>query len=91
MTTHFFNALDRQLHDQYYNRRGGLTPRSKYNMRFYAVKHAHAVPREEVESMDKRPLTDKGRQDTKNLVAFMKKNGEKVERILHVDTSNRGI
>ena len=56
-------------------------------MRFYVVNHAHAVPREEVESLDKRPLSDKGRQDTKNLAAFMKKNGEKVERILHVDTS----
>ena len=56
-------------------------------MRFYAVNHAHAVPREEAESMDKRPLSDRGRQDTKNLVAFMKKNGETVDQILHVDTS----
>ena len=56
-------------------------------MRFYVINHAHAVPREEVESLDKRPLSDKGRQDTKNLVAFMKKNGEKVDRVLHVDTS----
>lgn len=56
-------------------------------MRFYVINHAHAVPREEVEDLSKRPLSDKGRRDNKNLVAFMKKNGEAVDRILHVDTS----
>ncbi|MEQ8195066.1 MAG: hypothetical protein RIB59_11315 [Rhodospirillales bacterium] len=56
-------------------------------MRFYIVNHAHAVPRDQVESMDKRPLSDKGRKDNANLVAFMKKNGEKVDLVYHVDTS----
>ena len=56
-------------------------------MRLYLINHAHAVPREEVEDMSKRPLSDKGRTDTKNLAKFLKTNGEKVDRVLHVDTS----
>jgi phosphohistidine phosphatase len=56
-------------------------------MRLYLINHAHAVPREEVTDMNNRPLSDKGRTDTVNLAKFMKANGEKVDRILHVDTS----
>ena len=56
-------------------------------MRLYLINHAHAVPREEVEDMSKRSLSDKGRTDTKNLAKFLKTNGEKVDRVLHVDTS----
>jgi len=56
-------------------------------MRLYLITHAHALPREEVEDMSKRPLSDKGRADTKNLAKFLKANNETVDRILHVDTS----
>ena len=56
-------------------------------MRLYMINHAHAIPREEVEDMSKRPLSDKGRADTKKLAKFLKANGERVDRVLHVDTS----
>ncbi len=56
-------------------------------MRLYLINHHHAVPRDEVEDMSKRPLSDRGRTDAKNLAAFLKKNGEKIDRVLHVDTS----
>jgi len=56
-------------------------------MRLYLVNHAHAVPRKEAEDESKRPLSDKGRHDTKNLAKFLKDNGEKIDRVLHVDTS----
>ncbi|MGA0393769.1 MAG: SixA phosphatase family protein [Rhodospirillales bacterium] len=56
-------------------------------MRLYLITHHQAVPREDVEDMSKRPLSDKGRQDAKNLAKFLKANGENVDRVLHVETS----
>ncbi|MFT5449471.1 MAG: phosphohistidine phosphatase SixA [Gammaproteobacteria bacterium] len=56
-------------------------------MRLYLICHAHAAPREETADMSKRPLSDKGRRDARNLAKFLKDNNEKVDRIVHVDTS----
>lgn len=56
-------------------------------MRLYLINHHHAVPRDEAPDMSKRPLSDKGRQDTKNLATFLKANGENIDRVLHVETS----
>jgi phosphohistidine phosphatase SixA len=56
-------------------------------MRLYLINHAQAVPREEAQDMSKRPLCDKGRRDARNLAKFLKDNGEKIDRVLHVDTS----
>ncbi len=56
-------------------------------MRLYLINHAHAVPRDRVTDTSKRPLSDKGRKDTVNFANFLKKTGETVDRILHVDTS----
>ena len=56
-------------------------------MRLYLICHAHAVPREETEDLNKRPLSDRGRRDARNLAKFLKDNNESIDRILHVDTS----
>ena len=56
-------------------------------MRLYLLNHAHAVPREEVQDMSKRPLSDRGRRDTRSLARFLQANNEEVDRVLHVDTS----
>jgi phosphohistidine phosphatase SixA len=56
-------------------------------MRLYLINHAQAVSRDEAQDLSKRPLSDKGRRDTRSLAKFLKENGEKVDRILHVDTS----
>ena len=56
-------------------------------MRLYLLNHAHAVPREEVRDLSNRPLSDKGRYDPRTLAKFLSDNNEKVDRILHVDTS----
>lgn len=56
-------------------------------MRLYLINHAHAVPREAAQDLSQRPLSDKGRHDTRTLAKFLTDKGEKIDRVLHVDTS----